>query len=257
MLTARAIPCLLLQDERLVKTIQFRNPNYVGDPVNAIKIYNDKELDEILVLDIGTATGDREPSWSLLEDISGECFVPLAYGGGIRNLAHARKAFAIGIEKLCVNSLLIDNPNEVANIANTFGNQSLIASIDVHKSPSGYRCYTHGGRHNTLMDPISLVKRAKELGAGEILLNSIDRDGTWGGYDIELVRMVTASTDLPVIACGGASGIDDMVRVIKEGKAQAAGAGSLAVYQKKGMGVLIKFPRRHELDSHFAEHALS
>jgi cyclase len=242
------MPCLLVDNGRLVKTINFRNPSYVGDPVNAIKIYNEKEVDELIVLDIIATTEKREPSFDLLSSIADECFMPLTYGGGIRELDDVKKLFSLGIEKVAINSYASQEPGFIGKAAKLFGNQSIVVSIDVKKTLFGkYVVYIHGGEKSTRYDPVEYAVEMEKMGAGEILLNSIDRDGTWNGYDIALIREVTDAVNIPVIACGGAGNIQDFGEAVKLGGASAVAAGSMVVYSGKGLGVLINFPKQSEL----------
>ena len=243
------MPCLLVKDDRLVKTVKFRNPAYVGDPVNAIKIYNEKEVDELILLDISATREGREPNFELVETVANECFMPLCYGGGVREVEHARRLFGIGVEKVAINSHAAENESLVSDCAALFGNQSIVLSIDVKKTWRGKRIvHTQGGRKKTSYDPVDYARRMEQAGAGEILLTSIDRDGTWSGYDVELIRAVTDAVNVPVIACGGAGSLEDFGEAVSAGGASAVAAGSMVVYSGHGLGVLIKFPSRKELE---------
>ncbi len=248
MLKARVIPCLLLRNEGLVKTVKFKDFTYVGDPINAVRIYNDMEVDELIFLDIRASIDGNEPPYKLIEELAGECFMPLAYGGGVRTTGQMKRLFSIGVEKVAVNAAAHENPGLITEAAALFGCQAVIASIDVRKNLFGrYEVVTHGGRKRTKLDPLSYARELEARGAGEILLTSVDRDGTWLGYDVELTRMIADAVSVPVIACGGAGSLDDIGDVIKDGHASAAAIGSMAVFQAKGLGVLIKFPRQEEL----------
>jgi cyclase len=248
MLRTRVIPCLLIQNERLVKTIRFKNPSYVGDPINAIKIYNEKEVDELILVDISATVEQRAPSFKLIEQVTSECFMPLCYGGGIRTLEEIQRILTLGVEKVAINSAAVENPLFVKEAAERFGNQSIVLSLDVKKTLWGkYLIYTQGGRKATQRDPVEFARQMERMGAGEILLNSIDRDGTWEGYDVELIRAVADAVSIPVIACGGAGKIDHFSDAVKKGGASAVAAGSMVVYQGKGLGVLINFPTQDEL----------
>lgn len=249
MLRTRVIPCLLLRNSGLVKTIKFKNPSYVGDPINTVRIYNEKEVDELIFLDI-TATPERkEPQFKLVSEIAVECFMPFAYGGGIRCLEDIRRVFSLGAEKITLNSYPIEDPDFIRQAVDQFGSQSIVVSIDVRKRFWGkYEVYTNGGRRATGLDPVQYAQRVERLGAGEILLTSIDRDGTFEGYDIELVKQVTSKVKIPVIVCGGAGKIEDFGEAVKKGGASAVAAGSMVVYQGKHRAVLINFPSREELD---------
>jgi len=248
MLMTRVMPCLLVENGRLVKTINFKNPAYVGDPVNAIKIYNEKEVDELILLDIRATVEGREPPFELLAGVADECFMPLTYGGGIGKLDDIRKIFNLGIEKVAINSFASRDPDFISRAAEIYGNQSIVVSIDVRKTLFGkYAVFTRSGRKATRYNPVEYAVGMEQMGAGEILLNSIDRDGTWKGYDIPLIRKVTNSVNIPVIACGGAGSIQDFREAVKQGGASAVAAGSMVVYSGKGLGVLINFPKQTDL----------
>lgn len=249
MLKTRVIPCLLLKNDQLVKTVKFKNPAYIGDPINAIKIYNEKEVDELILLDITATIEKREPPYELLKTIVDECFMPLTYGGGITTLGQIEKLFKIGVEKVAINSFAIHNPEFIREAAEAFGSQSITVALDVKKTLfEGYVLYTHGGNQATKLNAVNFAKTAQAKGAGEILLNSIDQDGTWEGYDIKLIQKVTESVDVPVIACGGAGKICDFRTAVKSGGASAVAAGSMVVYQGKDLGVLINFPAREKIE---------
>lgn len=242
------MPCLLVDKGRLVKTVNFKNPSYVGDPVNAIKIYNEKEVDELILLDIIATVQGREPSFDLLSSVADECFMPLTYGGGIKKLDDIKKIFSLGIEKVAINSYASQDPGFISKAAELFGNQSIVVSIDVKKTLFGkYAVYTHSGQKATGYNPVEYAVKMEKMGAGEILLNSIDRDGTWKGYDTALIRAVTDAVNIPVIACGGAGNIQDFSEAVKKGGASAVAAGSMVVFSGKGLGVLINFPKQIEL----------
>jgi cyclase len=242
------MPCLLLKDGSLVKTIQFKDPSYVGDPINTIRIYNDKEVDELIVVDIAATVENKEPNFPLLREIASECFMPVTYGGAVQTLKQVETIFRLGIEKVAVNSYAFKNPQFVRAIASAFGNQSVVISIDVKKNLWGqYKVYARGGREATGLDPVEHAVRMEEMGAGEILLTSIDRDGTMQGYDLDLIRRVAGAVHLPVIACGGAGRVADFGEAVKQGGASAAAAGSMVVYYGRNRAVLINFPTRREI----------
>jgi cyclase len=248
MLKTRVIPCLLVERQRLVKTRQFRDPRYVGDPINAVRIFNEQEVDELVVLDISATVEQRPPNLQLISEMASECFMPLAYGGGIRSIDQIREILALGVEKVAINSQAVASPAFVRQAAEAFGSQSIIVSIDVKKKLlGGYEVLTHGGRKSTGLDPVELAARMAEMGAGEILLNSIDRDGGMAGYDIGLIRKVTGAVRVPVIACGGAGGIADFAAAVREGGASAVAAGSLFVFHGRHRAVLISYPSMAEL----------
>lgn len=247
MLKTRVMPCLLLDGRKLVKTVKFKDPNYVGDPVNAVMIYNEKEVDELIFLDINATRQSREPPYDTIANIATECFMPFTYGGGIHSIEQMKRIFALGVEKIAINSHLAINHDLVTSASDKFGSQSIVASIDVKKSWSGqYRVHTHGGTKNTGQEPVEWAKRIEKLGVGEILLTSIDRDGTYEGYDLTLIKAVSDAVNVPVIACGGAGKVADFGEAVKAG-ASAVAAGSMVVYHGAARGVLINFPSIDEL----------
>jgi imidazole glycerol-phosphate synthase subunit HisF len=252
MLKTRVMPCLLLKDGALVKTVRFQEPSYIGDPINAIRIYNRKEVDELVFLDITATLERRQPPFKVLSEIASECFMPVAYGGGIRDIGDIKTVFGLGIEKVALNSHAVENPRFIREAADRFGSQSIVVSIDVRKSSNGrYEVFTHGGRTATGLDPVAFAVRMQEAGAGELLLTSIDRDGTQEGYDIPLIKSVTAAVGVPVIASGGAGRVEDFGAAVLDGGASACAAGSMVVYFGRNRAVLISFPSREELDGVF------
>ncbi len=251
MLRVRVIPTLLLKNESLVKTVRFGKFSYVGDPCNTVRIFNELEVDELICLDIAATREGRSPNLKILADIANECFMPLAYGGGICSLDHAKSVFDIGFEKIAINTHAIENPALIGKIAQQFGSQAVIVSIDVKTTFWGKQTVrTIGGRRHDhrSRDPVSWAKEAENRGAGEILLTSIDREGMWGGFDLDLVRRVTDAVSIPVIAHGGAGSVEDIGQVVKLAHASAVALGSMVVFQKKGMGVLVSFPDSKNLE---------
>jgi cyclase len=239
----RIIPALLLMDDGLYKTVKFKSPKYVGDPINTVRIFNEKGADEIVLLDIGIPRGKAGINFKKIGEIAGEAFMPMGYGGGIRTFDDARRVFDAGFEKVIINSAVAENPALIGEIAKVYGSQSAVVSVDVRTGwTGGYKVYVSGGSKNTGRSPVDYAKDMENAGAGEVILNSIDRDGTWEGYDTKLIRMVSDAVTVPVVACGGASGMDDFKKAVSEGGASAVAAGSMFVYQRKGMGVLISFP---------------
>lgn len=239
----RIIPCLLLQDGGMVKTQKFDKPRYLGDPINAVKIFNNKGVDELCILDISAPRQGKGPDFELLKDIATESFMPMSYGGGVRTLEQIRTLFSIGYEKVILNTALVDDPSLVREGVAYAGSQSIVASIDVKTDLLGRAsCYTMGGRQKTGLSPIQLAKTAQELGVGEILLNSINRDGQMKGYDLALVQSVADAVDIPVIACGGCGSIVNLKQVLDEGHAHAAAAGSFFVYYGRNRAILIHAP---------------
>jgi cyclase len=249
-LRTRVIPVLLLRNESLVKTVRFGKFSYVGDPCNTVRIFNELEVDELMFLDITASREGRGPNLTLLADIADECFMPLGYGGGVRSLAHAKSVFDIGFEKICINTAAIDHPDLLTELARQYGSQAVVASIDVKTGLLGRGTVrTQSGRRNTGRDPVSWAVEVERLGAGEILLTSIDREGSWQGFDLDLVRSVADAVSIPVIAHGGAGSVEDIGRVVKQARASAAALGSLVVFQRKGMGVLVNFPDAKQLEA--------
>jgi len=248
MLEVRIIPCLQLIDQSLVKTVQFRKYGYIGDPINTVRIFNELEVDELCFLDIRATIQKRTPNLKVLSEIANECFMPLSYGGGVNDADMAKEILSIGFEKIILNTAAIENPSLISEIAKHSGNQSVIISIDVKRSVLGeYSVYSHDGTKRTKHDPVKWAKSAEEAGAGELLITSMDRDGTWKGFDIEITRNISEAVSIPVIANGGAGSIDDIGKVVHKGKASAVALGSIVVYQQKGMGVLVNFPDKELL----------
>ncbi len=254
MLIPRVIPCLLIRETSLVKTTRFKNPQYIGDPINAVHIFNDMEVDEIVILDISATHKGRKPDFKMIENLAGECFMPLSYGGGIRSLEDARAILKIGVEKIILNTVAFENPEFIRLAAKEFGSQSVLVSVDVKKVFLGkYQVFVKGGRKGIGKDPVEYSKQMQDLGVGEIILTSIDRDGTWEGYDIDLIKQVASAVSVPVVACGGAGCMADFSEAVKIGGASAAAAGSVFVYQGKDLGVLINYPVRDEIEKVFLQ----
>lgn len=248
MLRTRVIPCLLLHGESLVKTVRFGEFTYVGDPCNTVRIFNELEVDELVFLDIDATREGRGPNLKILAEIANECFMPLAYGGGIRTFADAKSVFDIGFEKVAVNSEALARPDVVRELATHYGSQAVIGSIDAKRGLlGGYQVRGRNGKVNAHKDPVSWAKELEALGAGEILLTSIDREGTWEGFDIELTRRVSTAVNVPIIANGGGGRLEHIGAVVKEGGASAVALGSMVVFQKQGMGVLVNFPASDQL----------
>ena len=244
----RVIPVLLIQNGGLVKSIQFKKHQYVGDPINAVKIFNEKEVDEIVILDISASQDKRAPNIQQIAEITGEAFMPLAYGGGITRLEEIVEILYEGAEKVVLNTSALDDPQLITRAAQRFGNQSIVVSIDVQKNWLGqYKVYRNNGTKNTGINPVELAKQVAELGAGEIMLTSIDRDGTFGGYDLDLLKQITQAVDIPVIACGGAAEVKDFQQAVAIGGASAVAAGSMFVFQRPHRAVLISYPSQQEL----------
>ncbi len=240
-----------------MKTRKFKDPKYLGDPINIVKIFNDKEVDELFFLDITATIEKRPPPFRLLADIANECFMPLGYGGGITKIQDMRQVFSVGIEKISINSYAIENPSFIKEAAGIFGSQSVLVSMDVKKNLFGrYEIFGHSGQKAGKMDPVRFAVLMEEMGAGELIVNSIDRDGSMQGYDLDLISMVSHAVDIPVIACGGAGTIFDLGRAVKAG-ASAMAAGSMFVFQGPHRAVLINVPSPDELEKVLGENGFT
>jgi cyclase len=249
MLKTRIIPCLLLKQNSLVKTVKFKKPKYIGDPINTIRIFNELEVDELILLDITATIEKRNPNLKLLSEISNECFMPLSYGGGIRTLQDIKEVFNIGLEKVSINCFAIQDIEFIKKASDVFGSQSIIVSMDIKKNFWGaYEVFYLNGSKKTGIDPVEYAMRLEKAGAGELLLTSIDREGTWAGFDIDLIQKVSNAVSIPVIAHGGAGNIEDIGSAVKLGGASAVALGSMVVYQAKDMGVLINFPDKEKIE---------
>lgn len=250
----RIIPCLLLSEGRLVKTVQFKSPRYIGDPVNTVRIFNELEVDEMCFLDISASQLKRPPEYDLLSQLSDECFMPLSYGGGIHSVEMAQKLFRCGFEKLVINSAAFNNKTLVSELANRFGSQSIVISIDVVKNILGHYSIRHANGIEK-KDPLQWAEEMQEAGAGEILLTSVKQEGTWKGFDIPLVKKITSGVDIPVIAHGGGGTATHIADVVKESRVNAVALGSMLVYQQKDRGVLINFPK-DKIENALAAHTV-
>ena len=254
MLSFRIIPTLLLSDGGLVKGSKFKAHKYVGDPINAVKIFNEKEVDELIFLDITASRSEREPNFDLIADIAGEAFMPLGYGGGVKTLKHIERLFSLGIEKAVINSSAFINPSLVSEAAGISGSQSIVISIDVRRSLFGaYEVYVNSGLTRTKTDPITYAKTMEDLGAGELILCSIDREGTGKGFDIELLDDVAKAVDIPVVGLGGAGSAGDLVNLRRKTSVSAAAAGDLFIFHGKHKAVLITYPDYKMLEELFSE----
>jgi cyclase len=241
----RVIPVLLLRGKGLVKTVKFKDAKYVGDPINSVRIFNEKEVDELVFLDITATPENRGPNFVLLEDIASEAFMPMAYGGGITSIEEIQKLFSLGFEKVIINTAAHRSLELIKEAMAIYGSQSIVGCVDVHRTMFGrYELYTHSGKTRQTNSLQEHLKNLEQAGVGEILVNSIDRDGTQSGYDIKLIKQVSDMVTVPVIACGGASGIDDFVSAVVDGGAAAVAAGSLFVFMGPHRAVLINYPER-------------
>jgi len=252
MLEPRFIPLLLLAHGALVKTVRFADSNYVGDPINIVNIFSTLEADEVMVVDIEAAVGRRGPDYALLRQIASEAQVPFGYGGGIGTVEDVREVLAAGVEKVVVSTAAVENPGLITAAADLAGSQAIVVAMDVKADARGLpRITARSGTVMTDIDPVAHARRVQDLGAGEILLMSVDRDGTFEGYDLDLIRRVASAVTIPVIACGGAGKRSDLRRAIVEGGASAAAAGSIFVYQKSNRSVVVNYPSQAELKDYF------
>jgi cyclase len=256
MSSVRVIPVLLLHKGGLVKTEQFKKPVYLGDPINAVKIFNDKEVDELVLMDIDASIEKRPVNYDWLKDIVSESFMPLGYGGGISEVDHAKRLFDIGIEKIILNSHA-DNFSLIERLANTYGIQSIVASVDVRKNFFGnYQAYKTNGTTKIRTSLLQYTKDLTNAGVGEIILQSIDKEGTMKGYDLDLIKLVSHHVDVPVVASGGAGSLQDFSSAVQAG-ASAVSAGSLFVFKGSQRGILINYPTQENLNQLFREKGFS
>lgn len=246
MLRPRIIPCLLVQNKGLVKTINFKNPQYVGDPINAVRIFNEKEVDEIMVIDIDATSQHREPDYQMIEYIAAECRMPLCYGGGIKTAAQAERIFSLGVEKIALSSIAVEQPELITEIATIVGNQSVVIVLDVkkHSLTGKYEIRTHNGQKSTGLNPFDFAEKMEKLGAGEIVINSIDNDGIMKGYDLKLVEKMRKCVNVPITMLGGAGSLLDIGQLIKIHGTIGVAAGSLFVFKGPYKAVLINYPNR-------------
>jgi cyclase len=250
-LRPRIIPCLLVKNGGLVKTVRFDNPKYVGDPINAVRIFNEKEVDELIVADIDATVRGREPDHTMIRNLAAECRMPLCYAGGVRTPEQVERIINLGVEKVGISSAALQTPELISESAKRVGNQSIVVVLDVKKDglPGRYEVLTHNGTRKTGLDPVEFAKRAEALGAGEILINSIDRDGEMKGYDLDLVDQVRDAVSLPLSVLGGAGSVADIEGLIRHYGIIGAAAGSLFVFKGRYRAVLINYPSRDEKDA--------
>jgi len=248
MLRPRIIPALLVKDKGLVKTTRFKNPKYVGDPINAVKIFNEKESDELIVLDIDATTERREPDYKMIKNIATECRMPFCYGGGIKTVKQAVKILALGVEKIALSSAAIENTKLIEELAEQIGTQSVVVVLDVKKRflDGKYEVYTNNAKKNTRLCPIEFAEMAEQYGAGELVINSIDNDGVMKGYDLKLINKIHSKINIPLTALGGAGHLSDISSLISNEGIIGAAAGSLFVFKGKYRAVLISYPSASE-----------
>ncbi len=247
MLETRLMPCLLMSGGALVKTVKFKSLTYVGDPVNAVRIFNQKEVDELVLLDIHATSQSRGIDFETLEKLVTECFMPICYGGGVRNIEDMRRLFALGIEKISIGAAAFEVPGLIKQAADEFGSQAVVVTLDVKKNLFGrHSVRIRNASHDTKFNPVEAAKLLEQQGAGEIILYSVDQDGTWAGFDLKLIEDVSRAVNIPVVATGGAGSLDHVRSAVKSAGASAVAIGSMAVFQGKDLGVLIKFPARKD-----------
>jgi cyclase len=251
MLRSRIIPCLLVRNGGLVKTVRFSNQKYVGDPINAVRIFNEKEVDELAVFDIDATVQEREPDYALIKNLAAECRMPLCYGGGVKTAEQIQKIIRLGVEKVAISSAAIETPALISDAAGRVGSQSIVVVMDVKKigPPLQYELFTHNGTKKSGFHPVEYAKRIEAHGAGEIVVNTIDNDGAMNGYDLPLIKAIREAVALPMTVLGGAASLDDISRLIRQFGIIGAAAGSLLVFKGKYRAVLINYPNRAEKDA--------
>ena len=256
MLRPRITPCLLVHEGGLVKTVGFKDPKYVGDPINAVKIFNEKESDELIVLDIDATRLGKEPDYKLIQDLAAECRMPLAYGGGVRTPEQAKRIIELGVEKVCLSSAAIEDPSCIRRIADAVGGQSVVVVLDVRKKTgffaSSYELCSHNATRAHKLEPIAFARECQAQGAGEIVINSVERDGTMNGYDLDLAKQMRAALRIPMSVLGGAGSLADIEALIRACGVVGCAAGSLFVFKGQYRAVLINYPQPAQKDALFA-----
>ena len=248
MLQKRVIPCLLLREGSLVKTIKFNKFNYIGDPANTIRIFNELEADEIILLDITASSKNKDPDYKIINEVSNECFMPLTYGGGVNSINQMKKILKIGVEKISINTSAVMDTNFITEASKFFGKQCVVGSIDFKRNAFGKnKVYINSGKRMVDMDPVEWAIKLEKLGVGELIVTSIENNGTWSGYDCDVMQSITDNVSIPVVANGGAGSLKHIYNLFKTTNSSAAAVGSFVVYQKKNMGVLINFPEKEHL----------
>ena len=252
MLRPRIIPSLLIQNGGLVKTVNFKNPRYIGDPINTVRIFNEKEVDELAIFDIEATVLNKEPNYKLIQNLAAQSRMPLCYGGGVKTTAQAQKIFGLGIEKIALSSIVLQNPTIITEIANKVGSQSVVVVLDVKKNFfANYEIASHNGKKLSGLNPEKFVQQLEEIGVGEIILNSIDQDGLMKGYDENLINKIKSKITIPLTVLGGAGSLDDMYKIIKTHGVIGVAAGSLFVFKGKYKAVLVNYPTREQKQNLF------
>ena len=250
MLYPRIIPCLLVKNKGLVKTIKFKDPKYIGDPINAVKIFNEKEVDELIVLDIDATVDNREPDYKMIANLANECRMPLCYGGGIKTSQQAQQILSLGVEKIALSSVALEKPQIIREIAKQVGSQSVVVVFDIKKKMlGGYEVFTNNAKNKVKLDLMEYVAKVQQLGVGEIIINSIDNDGIMKGYDFNLIDKIKAEVNTPITILGGAGSIDDIRKAIQRYGIIGSAAGSLFVFKGKYRAVLINYPSKLDKDN--------
>jgi imidazole glycerol-phosphate synthase subunit HisF len=250
MLYPRITPCLLIHNKGLVKTVKFKDFKYIGDPINAVKIFNEKKVDELIILDIDATVENREPDYKMIENLANECRMPLCYGGGIKTASQAQKILSLGVEKIAISSVVFDNPELIKEISTEVGSQSVVVVFDVKKKIfGGYEIFTHNAKNKIKQDFLKLVERVQKFGAGEIIINSIDNDGVMKGYDLDLIGKVKDKLNIPMTVLGGAGALKDIGKAIEKFGIIGCAAGSLFVFKGKYKAVLINYPSQEKKNS--------
>lgn len=244
----RVIPTLLISNNGLVKGKKFKNHQYVGDPINAVKIFNDKEVDELAIIDISNTKQKKQPNFKQIAEIASEAFMPLSYGGGVSNIEQVDQILYSGVEKIILNSSAVFYPDLITQISSKYGNQSVIISVDIRKDIFGRSfVYTNCGEKNTKKNPLEFIKECENRGAGEILLTSINNEGTYSGYDLASIKSICETISIPIIANGGASCVSDMKDAILSG-ASAVAAGNMFIFRRPHNAVLINYLDKSEIE---------
>lgn len=248
MLQKRVIPCLLLHKGGLYKTEKFKKPKYIGDPINSIKIFNTKEVDELMLFDIDASVQNKVPNYKMIDHIAGECFMPLCYGGGVKTIEQMKKIYSLGVEKISLSSQAVLNPSLIQEAATIFGNQAVVVTIDIKKDFwKKKKVFINNGKRNTKMNPIDFAKQIEKMGAGEVIINSIDNDGVMKGFDNEVLKELKQVINIPVVALGGAGNLSHIKEVFEFSKVDAVACGSMFVYQGPLKGVLINYPPEEKI----------